>query len=322
MIFKGEASLADDKTGPETGRSPLVFNIQKFSIHDGDGVRTTFFFKGCPLRCAWCHNPESQRFGAELVFYANRCVSCGACAARCPENANRLEDGKLIFSRDLCRAHGACADVCLHDARELAGRRRTVDELVKEALKDRIFYETSGGGVTLSGGEVMVQDMDFVEALCRRLHGEGVSVYIDTCGYAPYENFKRILPWTDLFLYDIKLMDGEAHRKYCGRDNALILENLIRLSRDGARIHIRIPVIGGINDTEAFMAQTAHFLTENHIRAERISLLPYHDYGKSKYENLQRSYAEDGMRVPSAERMEELKKVLEEKGFQGVQIGG
>ena len=178
---------------------PLVFNIQKFSTHDGDGVRTTIFFKGCPLKCRWCHNPESQRYEKELIFHHNKCVVCGKCVVKCPQQANSIVDGKLVFDRDKCTACGVCTDWCIKEAREIAGKEYTVDELVKEAKKDQIFYEQSGGGVTLSGGEVMAQNIDYIEQLCKRLHREGISVFIDTSGYTKYENLKRLIPFADVF---------------------------------------------------------------------------------------------------------------------------
>ena len=161
--------------------TPYIFNIQKFSTHDGDGVRTTIFFKGCPLRCMWCHNPESQHYYKELIFHQHKCTTCGRCVAKCKQGANSIVDGKIVFDRSKCTACGVCTDWCITEARELAGKEYTVDALVKEAMKDKIFYEQSGGGVTLSGGEVMAsQHMDYVEEVCRKLHENGVSVFIDT----------------------------------------------------------------------------------------------------------------------------------------------
>ena len=164
--------------------TPYIFNIQKFSTHDGDGVRTTIFFKGCPLRCMWCHNPESQHYYKELIFHQHKCTACGRCVVKCKQGANSIVDGKIVFDRSKCTACGVCTDWCITEARELAGKEYTVDALVKEAMKDKIFYEQSGGGVTLSGGEVMAsQHMDYVEEVCRKLHENGVSVFIDTSGY-------------------------------------------------------------------------------------------------------------------------------------------
>ncbi|MCR5371009.1 MAG: glycyl-radical enzyme activating protein [Clostridium sp.] len=303
-------------------RKPLVFNIQKFSTHDGDGVRTTIFFKGCPLKCRWCHNPESQRFEKELIFHRNKCVVCGKCVVKCPSGANSVVDGKLVFDREKCTACGVCTDWCIKEAREIAGKEYTVDELVKEAKKDQVFYEQSGGGVTLSGGEVMTQNIDYLEELCRKLHREGISVFIDTSGYTPYENLKRLIPWVDVFLYDIKLMDEEEHRTYIGVDNGLILENLVKLSEDGAGIYARIPVIGKVNATDEFMNQVIRFLDEKHVKVRQVNLLPYHDIGRGKYASLDRPYDEETMEKPAKELMEHFKSMFEEHGFTKVLIGG
>ena len=302
---------------------PLIFNIQKFSTHDGDGVRTTIFFKGCPLRCKWCHNPESQSYQKEMVLYRHKCTACGACVAKCPNHANALVDGQLLFDRSKCTACGTCVDWCVTEAREIAGKEYTVDQLVKEAKKDQIFYEQSGGGVTLSGGEVMaMKNMDFVEELCRKLHREGISVFIDTSGFAPYEHFARLLPYVDVFLYDIKRVDREDHLEYIGVDNTMIKENLIRLSDDGAGLYIRIPVVGGVNGKPACMKKMIDFLTKNHINARQINLLPYHDIGKNKYAGLDRPYEDSSMLVPPKEEMERFKSMFEDAGFHNVKIGG
>jgi pyruvate formate lyase activating enzyme len=304
--------------------TPYVFNIQKYSIHDGDGIRTTIFFKGCPINCAWCHNPESQRYNKELLYFRDRCNGCGKCIVKCPNGANTMgEDGRVILDRSKCNACGICADWCLGSARDMAGKEYTVKDLVKEAEKDRQFYEQSGGGITLSGGEVMVQDMDYIEQLCKILHNKGYSVNIDTCGYAPYENFKRILPYVDTFLYDIKAMDNDVHKKFIGTDNTLILENLKKLSADGAKINIRIPTIVGVNATEEFMNDVVTFLKENSIGVKQVNLLPYHNTGKHKYSKLDRDYAVgELLEKPSAESMELFQNIFVKNGFNNTKIGG
>lgn len=303
--------------------TPYIFNIQKFSTHDGDGVRTTIFFKGCPLRCMWCHNPESQHYYKELIFHQHKCTACGRCVAKCKQGANSIVDGKIVFDRSKCTACGVCTDWCITEARELAGKEYTVDALVKEAMKDKIFYEQSGGGVTLSGGEVMAsQHMDYVEEVCRRLHENGVSVFIDTSGYTDYENLKRILPYVDVFLYDIKVMDPEDHKKYIGVDNALILDNLKKLSDEGAGLYIRLPIIQQVNATDEHIESVIHFLKENNIHARQVNLLPYHDIGKGKYASLDMEYHDDEMSVPVSELMEHFKSMFVEQGFNKVNIGG
>lgn len=303
-------------------KTAVVTNIQRYSTHDGDGVRTTIFFKGCPLRCRWCHNPESQDFRKELFFYENKCKGCGGCISHCPSNANVMEDERLCFDRTKCTACGNCGDWCIYEARELAGVDYTVEQLVKEAKKDRMFYEQSGGGVTLSGGEVMSQDVDFLEALCRGLHREGLSVFIDTCGFAPYEKYEKILPYVDTLLYDIKAMDSAVHREWTGVDNALILENLKKLSAAGANIYIRIPIIGGVNADEGFMQQVIAFLKENNIHPAQVNLLPYHNFGRNKYASLAKEYDDASMQVPPKEQMEQFKELFINNGFAKTNIGG
>ena len=303
--------------------TPYVFNVQKYSIHDGDGIRTTIFFKGCPINCAWCHNPESQRFDKELLYFKDRCTGCGKCVQRCPNGANTMIDGKAELDRSKCNACGVCADWCIATARDIAGKEYTVKELVKEAEKDRQFYEESGGGITLSGGEVMSMDMDYIEQLCKILYNKGYSVNIDTCGYAPYEDYKRILPYIDTFLYDIKVMDKADHEKFIGVDNELILENLKKLSADGAKINIRIPTIVGVNATEEFMNDVVNFLKGNSISVKQVNLLPYHNTGKHKYSKLDREYDTDGiMDKPSAESMELFKNIFVKNGYNNTKIGG
>ena len=237
-----------------------ITNIQKFSVHDGDGIRTSVFFKGCPLKCQWCHNPETQRYERELECDPEKCTGCGACARICPSQAITMKEGKPVLNREACTLCGKCENFCPAGIREVVGREYTVKELVKELMKDQIFYEDSGGGVTFSGGEVMTMDLEYLIAAAKELRRQDVTLTIDTCGYVPYEKFQAILPYTDTFLYDIKVMDSELHKQYMGVDNKLILENLIRLARDGARIYIRIPVVKEVNGNERNMRENIAFL--------------------------------------------------------------
>lgn len=302
---------------------PVIFNIQKYSIHDGDGIRTTVFFKGCPLRCAWCHNPESQDFRPELFFDPAKCTGCGECVSACPRGANRIAGGRAVFDRELCARCGACAQVCLGQARELSGRRWPLSELVAELEKDRPFYEESGGGVTLSGGEAMAQPMEYVEALMRALFERGIGVFVDTCGDVPYERFERILPYADTFLYDVKAVSEEKHRRYVGSGNRRILENLRRLSADGARIYLRLPLVDGVNMEREDLEAVAGFLRENGVRVERISLLPYHDIGRAKYGRLGRQYDARGLfEIPAREKMERAAEFFRRNGWTDIEIGG
>lgn len=295
---------------------PLILNIQKYAIHDGMGIRTTVFFKGCPLSCRWCHNPESQGYRRELLFHRDRCTGCGACAAACPHGA------ALPLDRAACRSCGACVDACAHGAREWAGREYGIRDLVKELEKDQMFYDQSGGGVTLSGGEVLAQDMDYIAELARRLWEKGIGVDIDTCGHVPYERFLRVLPYTDTFLYDLKLMDPEAHKEYTGADNRLILENLKRLSGDGGKINIRLPLIEGVNADDGHIRAVIDFLKKENVRVCRVNLLPYHSTGSGKYAKLGRTYEEDGMAVPGQEWLERARESFLQNGFTNTEIGG
>lgn len=303
-------------------KEPIIFNIQKYSIHDGDGIRTTVFFKGCPLHCAWCHNPESQDFGPELLYDPGKCTACGECIAACPQNANRRMDGTIGFDRERCIHCGKCVESCLSQARELAGKSWPLAELVRELEKDRAFYEVSGGGVTLSGGEVMAQPMDYVEALTKILFESGISVFIDTCGDVPYDRFERILSYTDTFLYDLKTMSEEKHRTYTGAGNRRILENLRRLSHAGAKIDLRLPLIAGVNTEREDLQAIVDFLKSG-VSVAKISLLPYHSFGRSKYGRLARTYDPGGIfEIPAREKLEQIAALFRQNGFTKIEIGG
>lgn len=263
----------------------LIFNIQRFSIHDGPGIRTTVFLKGCNLKCAWCHNPESQSPKKELMFYADKCVRCGRCE-------NIPEDD--------------AAFVCFNGARELCGKEMTAEEVLSVVTKDRAFYENSGGGVTFSGGECMLQ-IDFLAEILKKCKENGIHTAVDTAGHVPFASFERILPHTDLFLYDIKSMDSGIHKQYTGVGNALILENLTRLLQAGAGVCVRVPVIPPVNDTEEEMQKIRAFFEENGYPAD-FELLPYHKMGEHKYEALGKTARH--FAVPSKEKIETLKKIV------------
>ncbi len=300
-----------------------ITNIQKFSIHDGDGIRTTVFFKGCPLKCEWCHNPETQRFEKEMEVDGEKCTGCGTCASVCPNGAVRMtEDHRPAWDPKACTFCGKCENFCPAGSREIVGREYTVKELTKELMKDQMFYEESGGGVTFSGGEVMSMDMDFILAMAKELKRQDVTLTIDTCGYVPYERFEKILPYVNTFLYDVKVMDPELHKKYMGTDNKLILENLIRLSQDGARIYIRIPTIKEVNGNEENMKETIAFLKEHDIHPAGVNLLPYHDTGSGKYAKLDMEYKGTDLHAPDKEEMEALAALFVNAGFTNTKIGG
>ena len=258
-------------------RKPLIFNIQKFSTHDGPGVRTTIFFKGCPIKCQWCHNPESQSFKPEKMLN---------------------KEGKP----------------------ELLGRTYELDELVDIVTQDEMFYDQSGGGVTLSGGEVMAQPIDYIEELTRRLAQRGISVAIDTCGVVSQKNLSRVLPYADLFLYDLKFIDSQLHQQYTGASNIKVLNNLKFLSDHHARIILRLILLRDLNDTDEILQRTLAWIDENQIRVEEVSLLPYHDFGRDKYRKLNRECTQN-FEVPEEERLNRIKQAWEQRGVL-VKIGG
>ncbi|AQS59086.1 trans-4-hydroxy-L-proline dehydratase activase [Desulforamulus ferrireducens] len=295
-----------------------IFNIQKYCVHDGPGIRTTVFFKGCPLRCAWCHNPESQHFQRELLYNPGQCTLCGQCQRQCEHGAITINQGSLKQDHSKCQACGKCLDYCLTDAREIAGQTYSLSEIIKEIEKDRPFYEESGGGVTLSGGEPLCQ-IDFVTELVKSCQDMGISVAVDTCGHVPFSYFENILAEVDLFLYDLKLMDPELHRQYTGVDNKLILENLQKLSARGGNIWLRLPLIEGVNMNREHINQVISFTRDLNISL--VNLLPYHDIHRAKYSRLARPYAHHLMTTPSEEKIEEIKSLLETHQFK-VKIGG
>ncbi len=301
---------------------PLITNIQRYSIHDGDGIRTTVFFKGCTMACKWCHNPETQEFSAEPMRNGDRCGGCGHCVQVCPEHAIHIDNGISVTDRNACTRCGTCVDECYNDARSISGRAYPVKELMALLIKDRMHWETSGGGVTLSGGEVMAQDMEYITRLMQGLHEKGYSVNIDTCGFVPYENYERVLPYADVFLYDIKAINDDIHKKYTGVSNRLILENLAKLGKAGARIYLRMPLIGGLNDSREDMLRVMDFLRENAVPILQVNLLPYHELGQDKLEKLGKARHNITMAPPSAEHLNELVQLFKQNGYQNTRIGG
>jgi len=295
------------------GHEGLIFDLKKYSINDGPGIRTTVFFKGCPLRCRWCHNPEGQSFAPEIIIRASRClVDCSECVTACPEDAIVKTAGVPVLDRRKCNACGRCTDVCPAEAIEMAGRRVSSAPLLREIEKDRIFQEQSGGGVTFSGGEPLAQ-ADFLGEILESCRKKEIHTTVDTCGFASADILESIARNTDLFLYDLKVIDEKRHRDSTGESNALILENLKRLASMGKKTIIRLPVIPGVNDDEENIRDMARFLRSLGTVSD-ISLLPYHKLGRDKYRGLEKK-AEDEYAAPSAECLERIKKDLEEYGF-------
>ena len=264
----------------------ILTSIQRFSLNDGPGIRTTVFFKGCNMACAWCHNPETISLNPELLYYPERCTACLACIPLCPEKAIHLEDDRVVIDRELCTNCGLCADVCFSGALELAGRYYDVDEVMAEILQDKLYYENSGGGVTLSGGEAMLQP-DFADAILKRCQEEGISTAIETNLNYPFARIERLLPKLDLVMADLKLVDDEKHIAATARSNELILENILRLDESGIPFIIRTPVIPGVNDNAAEIGAIARELgtLKNLLYCE---LLNFNPLGDSKYQGLER----------------------------------
>ena len=264
-----------------TGR---IFDIQKFCIHDGPGIRTAVFLKGCPMRCRWCHNPEGITRKPVLSFLPAKCIGCGYCFRRCRHGAHQMADGRHVLDRERCRVCGACAKECYAGALEFIGREATVDEVMREVLADRAFYENSGGGMTLSGGEPLDQ-IDFAEALLRAAKREGVHCGVETCGYADFRGFERIIPYVDIFLYDIKDTNSRRHRALTGVAQARILRNLRALHAAGAQILVRVPLIPEFNDADDNLAGLAR-LCAGLPNLLGVELMPYHRLVLSKRERL------------------------------------
>lgn len=269
-----------------------IFNIQKFSINDGPGIRTTVFMKGCPLNCLWCHNPESKSRKTEIFFDARKCVGCRSCEV-CPYGCHVFTDTEHIFNREKCIACGKCAAECYTDALELVGTEKSVEEIIAEVMKDEAFYENSGGGMTLSGGEPMFQ-FDFTYELLKRAKENGLHTCIETCGFAKWEQYEKIADLVDIFLFDYKETDPGKHKEFTGVTNELILENLKKLDEKGCKTVLRCPIIPGLNDTDEHftgIAKTANCLKN----VLEINIEPYHPLGKGKSEMLGKEYFSDDL---------------------------
>lgn len=295
-----------------TERVGTVFNIQRYSIDDGPGIRTIVFLKGCPLRCLWCCNPESQKLQAELSHNSTLCMRCGRCAAACSAGAIRMTETGPVIDRDQCVRCGACLEVCAAQAMRLLGEEKSVSEVYRVICKDMPYYEESGGGVTVSGGEPLMQ-VDFVCELFQRCHADGINTAVETCGMAPREALEQVLPLTDLFLFDIKQMDDEKHRRYTAVSNRQILSNLEYLVQAGAPILIRLPLIPGLNDSDEEMTAVAEEM--NRLGLTQAELMPYHNYGMGKYPQLGMEYALTALEKHPQQRLAEIHDIFDAHGI-------
>jgi len=299
----------------------MIFDIKRFAVHDGPGVRTTVFFKGCPLHCLWCHNPEGISPGPDLLVRPSRCAHCYSCIPVCPQRAisKGSKNGPVVIDRAKCDACGACADACMYEALVMAGREVGVADVVAEIGRDRIFYERSGGGATLSGGEPLAQPV-FCRELLAELHARGIPTALDTSGLAAWETLRAAAEIADLVLYDVKLLDDRRHREVTGVSNALPLANLKRLSGLNKEIAVRIPLMAGINDGAPDIRDAIGFL-KTLPSVKTVGLLRYHKGGQEKYRNLGREAEFRIFEPPSDARLEEIRQAFQDAGFR-VRIGG
>jgi len=290
-----------------------VFDIQRYSINDGPGIRTTVFFKGCPLRCLWCDNPESQRSAPEMLFFEPACARCYRCLETCTSGATTVAaDSSIQIDRQKCTACGRCVEVCLNQARALSGKLITAHEVLDVVRKDSLFYSNSGGGLTVSGGEPFYQP-EFLKEVLRLCQEHGIHTAVETCGYARWSVVQGVLDHIDLFLFDVKHLDPETHLRLTGVDNTLILDNLRRIASRGKELILRAPLIPNCNDGPEELAALANLARELGIK--RIDIVPYHRLGERKYNRLGRTYQMEGVAQYTEEAAERVKSGLAESGL-------
>ena len=282
----------------------ILFDIDHFSVHDGDGIRTSIFLKGCPLSCVWCHSPESQRSAPELLYYSARCVKCGACQGACPQQVHQVSEDNHTLSYSKCTLCGQCIRACAYDALAVCGRSTSLEDVLQEALQDRIFYEHSGGGVTLSGGEILLQGA-FSRELLSALHSQGVHTIVETTGFGRESDLLSLVPYVSTFYYDIKVIDPDAHKKWIGADNRIILENLRALRSKTEHIVLRLPLIPGITDTRENVVAVMNLAREVDIPS--VHLLPFNANAGAKYEWIGRDFSLSELQRQTPEELDALK---------------
>ena len=297
----------------------IIFDIKKYAVDDGPGIRTTIFFKGCPLRCAWCHNPESWNSNEEMSFRIEKCIGCARCTEACPNGAISIIEGKAATQTDKCKLCGSCTTRCPTGAKKLIGRQVGVDEIVEQIEKDVIFYDQSGGGVTFSGGEPLMQS-DFLCELLEQCKGRRIHTAVDTSCYCKHDVIEKVSKNTDLFLCDLKHTQTDSHRRLTGVGNEIILKNIKRLSEKGKSIIIRLPVIPGFNDSQTNIEATGRF-AKSLARLIRIDILPYHSGGIAKSDRLAKGQKITKFNSPSDEQMKLIAEKLRNLDL-NVRIGG
>ena len=291
----------------------IITNIQRFSLNDGDGIRTTVFFKGCNMNCEWCHNPETIHAKSELMFYENKCIGCGKCFDVCPQKAHQVIDGKHIVDRTLCINCGKCAEVCYAEALVMCGKKMNLEDVMKEIRQDMAYYKNSGGGVTLSGGEVLCQK-DFAVQLCKACHNEGIQVAIETNLCFAYEHIKELLENIDFVMCDLKIFDDDMHKKYTGVSNKQILENIKKIDALNIPVIVRTPLIPGATDNKENLVAVATYIKDMK-NLKRYEILNFNPLGEGKYKGLNREN-KFAKCIPFGEdKLEEISSIMNELGI-------